>query len=1177
MAKQFKSLRSQRREIIRKTESGVKSTPATLLYNIKYTLNKRDREKIMSKLSPEQRNAIFGYALPKSYIELRKGGRSFFYNDYLKEIDWYCDEISAYTKEISAFISLEERFECEFLKGNYDEASKILNQIESEICLSHWSIEKRLLIAEYQTSFQKNKEILSNIISEQNEPVTNILAQYASTRFEKDISPQKSYDIISQFVDRHSSNIQNYLNYKLKFFERLNYQDKGAILNIENASSIIDKYKSFINTVKLSLSENPVDEVLLNVFKEKLPDLATKINDYELKKIQFAVGIPSDLVLSETDRKFITLLDLYTDGKYEKVYSSCKLFIESNPTVLEAYEIYVRTAFNLSRHIDNPFAEKSIAYYILKCYTHIVAKDLETIPSLQNSLRTFLSIQNPSYCYKYFTFVNTEKSIFDKSFSYLRYSLLSGQQFNPILSVFFSSYDQSLDFLSRLKSGLNDTSVTLEFWNQLCTALKNRDIETIKDWKTLSFRNNIYYIRALQFNGNHIEVINEVDLLLSNINYVDQLGIEHNYEDAIYLKLVSFLFLNRFTEAIDLVTEAVIRNPNTANRFNYDILIETVLKFESDDLNRNISSAILLNQYQQTNQFIWIAFDNFLCSYGIDFPHQLANYKNKFDKEKLIYFLKNIAKQEIYYSSYLYDGQDALDNERIEVCLLLADLDSSNTEEYYNEISEITRAQLIRKGIKQIDESKIYVDVKGIKKSLDKDLRESFIRSQNLLNVPLDQLDKIIESSSPVLIPYYSKKQESTSNEELIDKIKLTSYSRFEIFNDAFLKIRDKFIASNEYGIDTYLSMRIRHGTLLGEIRSVFENFNLITKKESDSGRYLNNTYWLTKFSFGEVDIEAKFNEIFSNFSLEIDTCSDEFKNKFLQIKTESKGSEGLFNYSFSNDVIFKLFKKRFADIADYDIFYDEIIDVLWDKTEDNLVVVRNYIGTILKPLVDKILSNLKRDIEALIPRYQYHTVNELIREITSCQTSISLEFDKISQWFQRTNNKTINDFTIELPINASLSTIRRLYPTYSRLSPILDIKTDTVVEGEYFASFTDIFQILLHNLIKHSHLAVGDLMSSIHVEENGNVLKITTRSNVHQERDLYELNENIRLTNMQLSKKETIEKTRKEGGSGYLKIKKILQTDLLRVNHSIVISEVGEDRIFHSQIVFEIDNIQKR
>ena len=73
----------------------------------------------------------------------------------------------------------------------------------------------------------------------------------------------------------------------------------------------------------------------------------------------------------------------------------------------------------------------------------------------------------------------------------------------------------------------------------------------------------------------------------------------------------------------------------------------------------------------------------------------------------------------------------------------------------------------------------------------------------------------------------------------------------FKLFVQAFNEIKYLFLYSNEYGLDSNLSQRIRHGTLLGAIRALFDSFHLVTQKDS-SGRYRDNAYWTNRLGFGE-------------------------------------------------------------------------------------------------------------------------------------------------------------------------------------------------------------------------------------------------------------------------------------------------------------------------------------
>jgi hypothetical protein len=65
-----------------------------------------------------------------------------------------------------------------------------------------------------------------------------------------------------------------------------------------------------------------------------------------------------------------------------------------------------------------------------------------------------------------------------------------------------------------------------------------------------------------------------------------------------------------------------------------------------------------------------------------------------------------------------------------------------------------------------------------------------------------------------------------------------------------FLFVRDNFVSNNEFGLDAYLSTRIRHGTLPNHIRSVFEIYNLVTAQTD--GNYANNDFWQERLNLDE-------------------------------------------------------------------------------------------------------------------------------------------------------------------------------------------------------------------------------------------------------------------------------------------------------------------------------------
>lgn len=185
------SERAKRRKLERdvKYKKKINIPVQEILFNLKYSYEDEHKQfKILDSLDDKQFFSINGNPLPKSYAQLGESGHTYTHNDFIKEIKWYTYNLKKNFNKINAFLKLEDDVYSNILLGNYDTAKGIIENIDKSICVSHWSIEQSLIIAEYQNGFKKNKETLANIISHDNQDLTNIFAKYQSVRVEKNLS-----------------------------------------------------------------------------------------------------------------------------------------------------------------------------------------------------------------------------------------------------------------------------------------------------------------------------------------------------------------------------------------------------------------------------------------------------------------------------------------------------------------------------------------------------------------------------------------------------------------------------------------------------------------------------------------------------------------------------------------------------------------------------------------------------------------------------------------------------------------------------------------------------------------------------------------------------------------------------------------------------------------------------
>lgn len=71
--------------------------------------------------------------------------------------------------------------------------------------------------------------------------------------------------------------------------------------------------------------------------------------------------------------------------------------------------------------------------------------------------------------------------------------------------------------------------------------------------------------------------------------------------------------------------------------------------------------------------------------------------------------------------------------------------------------------------------------------------------------------------------------------------VKFSDNALLEVFYSIFDLVRDKFLNS-KYGIVAYLSTRIRHGVLEGELRPEIDKENLIFNRINN--KYVSNNFW---------------------------------------------------------------------------------------------------------------------------------------------------------------------------------------------------------------------------------------------------------------------------------------------------------------------------------------------
>ena len=475
-----------------------------------------------------------------------------------------------------------------------------------------------------------------------------------------------------------------------------------------------------------------------------------------------------------------------------------------------------------------------------------------------------------------------------------------------------------------------------------------------------------------------------------------------NYKyQAIKLQVYCLMKLLRFDECLTLLASSYLEENSLAEILPVKDVIYAIDKDTRKLLSNRISVPIVFDIYSKhynsdKDTIKSFTYEDFLFANNIKRPSELETLIHNFDKRKIIYFLRHLCTEAIMYDSTIFDGSRDVLEERLKVCRLLVEIDPESIEIYRSEIKTLLKKLIVQEKITEIEQSKIYVDVDGIKKKLEKTMKESFDRYISFLrnNVSFKTESRIIEAVK-------LRKQEDI---DYLATVSLPQNEMNDIFELMIIEMRDEFISSNVHGLDGYLSLRIRHGTLEGQLRKPLEDAKLVTERESSKGIYRANIYWADHLGLVDPPLRARMISRLSDFAQEFDELVQTIKNEWIQI-SKNKGDKGFFNF-----VLLKVHIAYYSAFVTSETTFEEFINYVFGQffiiLDDNLTEIRRVIDETAKLKVNNLLISLQNDLEEY---FQFFDISAMSNRIVAARTEMLNVFNRIKEWF-RLSNTTNND-----------------------------------------------------------------------------------------------------------------------------------------------------------------------
>lgn len=681
-----------------------------------------------------------------------------------------------------------------------------------------------------------------------------------------------------------------------------------------------------------------------------------------------------------------------------------------------------------------------------------------------------------------------EQNSYNKEYRYIwHYSY----DLNYYDSLYYTEEDSRLEFLNKI--GFNTLNSDVDFFKLLvCRSNIYKETDTIR----LAFKNDClpdFQKRAVA-------------------QYLfDYFFAENFIKDAINLFLNSWFSAQQIEIKVD--SQAIERMLTHELELKLDMPLELSVFYSIINASIPKIQANLLNT---------------LVKYNVWLPSEI----NIIDNRYLLYFLEKVTDRNMLeLCPMLFDSEDEVIEERLRICRNLRNY--REKKEYIIEINALIKEQEILKFLKVVDSSKIYVDESNIKKY-------ELQQAKDLFDIIVDT-DRQIEILLPTL-DNDKAKIETQKNEE-VKRIKIKY--RFILFTRFYLYVRDQFLLNEHAGLDYFLSSRVRHGTIVNQLRHHLQEYRFTTLKNS-LGQYDVNDYWASERLHLIGEDWVRCTEFFMKFTENVDALIIRLKDHYVQVRTEAHKNnliDACFDYSedvLKQDIV-NLYN---IDNISFDYTIDCIFSDLWNHTEHCFDKIKKAVRDtelMLKAEMDTLYDNVSK-LKGL-----HKTEEKLFRDsINHCKQSLTSDIEDVLSWFQRRPTSEY-DFKFNQLIDASKEGINKINDISFNIKE--NVKTERKYSGSVLNVFYDLFHNIFCNIVDYSIKKEIDAECNLLVEEEEDYLHINV-SNLIYEEDISSAQACI---DDYMTKRQEIDRavsSRDEGNSGMLKNDNIVYYQLRGENN---------------------------
>lgn len=1032
--------------------------------------------------------------------------------------------LKAYQPRTLEAYRLVDNFYSELVSHQVEKANSILDQVRKRFGVSLWLIEATLLINELTEGVEGNRRFLSQIYNENAHQRVSMISTLKSQRVEEEL-PARSYcgSVNGLIEDGRQNDVDERelaeILFNLDFHTAPVQEHLSFVLDHSRAYSLLDTAIAYRCILPFYASNDNSSDSLQQRL-DTIVDGEELIGSDQATLLREWIGRNEPPFASDFTRQHFRIESALMEGRFRDARELAKESMLRFPTCFEFYVAYAQACVLGKLDIVNPFPIDSIASRVLRSVTSAESYDDNTERSLNDLAKISYCLGNTQFAHRimaYWLLKLNYASHFENFWLTCLPTVL------PLICVNMSQ-TQRETFVERWLRAMNTP------WLAHLTSVGDRSSEKT----TASEDSGIEPRFALWF-----------DAILDKENSLARYEQLRATTDSPFFLSKAFNAILRYSfKANDVVrifneiAHAFVFRPSFLIGYPMRMLgkfVRTAPSIASADGLKDFSWPISYwlatrDSLSETDEYhLWVAVDDFMAKNDC---RTLGEYLTTGPEAtpSLLCFLMHVCSTNVIRRNYKLKKRDQQHGERIHILqFVLKHDDGRYCQHARDEITEITKKDLLQDAIKDVDLGKIFVNTEGFAPKLSGENSQRFDRFDRLRRVPNSDMRKTMELTGVQI--------------QRPRAVVFTDYS-LKLLRDLVEEIRNEFVNNKSHGLNTYMSVHIRHGYISSQIRGQFATKALATRQQPD-GTYQDNHFWLEKFSCLSRGNAKLANERMKLFSQQLDDLVEEVNSSWIRIR-DSDHPTGMLDFDIADDelTVLNVLANKATDHLE---FVDFVIDYLWTRTERLLSGIRDRIKGELLTRALQILHDLEHDILNIC---QEVSETDFSASVASCRNDVQADFHLFAEWFRRSSGHVVSDFTLDLVLDVATKTARQFHPG-------VDFLLDRQIvpqrfQGSWLKPFVEIMVILFDNLIKNS-CTEQHRPKCVITFDGAHTLSVLVENDLGPSVDINQLRAKVATLNDESNLADLDgEKLQSEGNSGIAKIRKLVKEDLRQRSSSV-------------------------